>query len=123
MSGRGHYEKLINKPEIFIDEMLEGIYAAHGHALKCVDDDLKAMVRRQKTPGRVTLARAAAAAICPCFWGYVGAGMLDGCSVAGIFFLYKCAGAAADEMMDLDGVKRVAEKARENGRTGPDQRG
>lgn len=31
--------------------------------------------------------------------------------VAGIFFVYKCAGAAADKMMPLDEVKRVAEKA------------
>ncbi|WP_392565409.1 dihydroxyacetone kinase subunit DhaK [Utexia brackfieldae] len=31
--------------------------------------------------------------------------------VAGIFFVYKCAGAAASEMMDLDNVKRVAHKA------------
>ncbi len=34
--------------------------------------------------------------------------------VAGIFFVYKCAGAAAAEMMNLDEVKRVAQKAQEN---------
>lgn len=37
--------------------------------------------------------------------------------VAGIFFVYKCAGAAAWEGQDLDGVKRVAEKACANART------
>ena len=37
--------------------------------------------------------------------------------VAGIFFVYKCAGAAADKMMDLDNVKRIAEKASWNTRT------
>lgn len=37
--------------------------------------------------------------------------------VAGIFFVYKCAGAAADKMMNLDEVKRIAEKAAENVRT------
>jgi dihydroxyacetone kinase-like protein len=37
--------------------------------------------------------------------------------VAGIFFVFKCAGAAADKMMDLDNVKRVAEKAADNVRT------
>ena len=71
--------------------MLEDVYAAHGHALKCVDDDLRAMVRRQKTPGRVALATGGGSGHLPLFLGYVGAGMLDGCSVAGIFFLYKCA--------------------------------
>lgn len=37
--------------------------------------------------------------------------------VAGIFFVYKCAGAAADEMMSLDEVMRVAQKAVDNVRT------
>jgi dihydroxyacetone kinase-like protein len=37
--------------------------------------------------------------------------------VAGIFFVYKCAGAAAAAGLDLDGVKRAAEKARANVRT------
>ena len=37
--------------------------------------------------------------------------------VAGIFFVYKAAGAAAAEGMSLDEVKRVAEKARANTRT------
>ena len=37
--------------------------------------------------------------------------------VAGIFFVYKCAGAAADAMLDLDEVKRIAEKAAANVRT------
>ena len=37
--------------------------------------------------------------------------------VAGIFFVYKAAGAAALEGMPLDEVKRVAEKARANTRT------
>ena len=34
--------------------------------------------------------------------------------VAGIFFVYKCAGAAADNMMSLDEVERIAIKAGEN---------
>jgi len=37
--------------------------------------------------------------------------------VAGIFFVYKAAGAAAAEGMSLDEVKRVAEKAKANVRT------
>lgn len=37
--------------------------------------------------------------------------------VAGIFFVYKCAGAAADKMMSLDEVMRVAQKAVDNVRT------
>ena len=37
--------------------------------------------------------------------------------VAGIFFIYKCAGAAAAKMLPLEEVKRVAEKVCENVRT------
>jgi len=37
--------------------------------------------------------------------------------VAGIFFVYKCAGAAAAELASLDEVKRIAEKACANVRT------
>lgn len=37
--------------------------------------------------------------------------------VAGIVFVYKCAGAAAAQMKDLDEVKRIAEKAAANVRT------
>jgi dihydroxyacetone kinase-like protein len=37
--------------------------------------------------------------------------------VAGIFFVYKCAGAAAEAMMNLDEVKRIAEKTCANVRT------
>lgn len=37
--------------------------------------------------------------------------------VAGIFFLYKCAGAAADQMKNLDDVLAVAQKAKDRTRT------
>jgi len=37
--------------------------------------------------------------------------------VAGIFFVYKVAGAAADDMKSLDEVKRIAQKAADNVRT------
>jgi dihydroxyacetone kinase-like protein len=37
--------------------------------------------------------------------------------VAGIFYLYKCAGAAADELAPLDEVERIAKKAAANVRT------
>lgn len=37
--------------------------------------------------------------------------------VAGIFFVYKCAGAKADELATLDEVKRIGEKAAANVRT------
>ncbi len=190
-------KKIINTPEKFIPEMLEGIYAAHPDMIKSVGDDLHCLVATHKKAGKVGLATGGGSGHLPLFLGYVGKGMLDGCSigdvfqspsaeqmlavtkeidsgagvlyiygnyggdilnfdmaaemadfeegikvesvvagddvasgapvkpggkntrrgVAGIFFVYKCAGAAADKMMPLAEVKRVAEKVCDNTRT------
>ena len=190
-------KKIINTPEKFINEMLEGIYAAHPDMVKFVGDDFHCLVTTKKVPGKVGIATGGGSGHLPLFLGYVGEGMLDGCSigdvfqspsaeqmlavtkeidsgagvlyiygnyggdilnfdmaaemadfeenihvesvvagddvasgapvkpgakntrrgVAGIFFVYKCAGAAAAKMLPLEEVKRVAEKVCENVRT------
>lgn len=190
-------KKIINDPEDYLKEMLEGIYIAHPNQLKYVDDDMQCLVTKTKKKGKVALATGGGSGHLPLFLGYVGDGMLDGCSVgdvfqspsaqqmhaitkeidtgagtlyiygnyngdifnfdmaaemadfeddirvetvlgaddaasagpatpeekstrrgvAGIFFVYKCAGAAADQMLDLDNVKRIAQKASWNTRT------
>lgn len=190
-------KKLINAPENFINEMLEGIYAAHPDQVTYTGDDLRCLVTATPKEGKVGIATGGGSGHLPLFLGYVGDGLLDGCSigdvfqspsaeqmlavtkyinqgagvlyiygnyngdifnfdmaaemadfeedirvesvvagddvasagpkkegeknlrrgVAGIFFVYKCAGAAAEEMMSLDEVKRVAEKACANVRT------
>ena len=190
-------KKIINTPEKFINEMLEGIYAARPDMVKFVGDDLHCLVTTKKVPGKVGIATGGGSGHLPLFLGYVGEGMLDGCSigdvfqspsaeqmlavtkeidsgagvlyiygnyggdilnfdmaaemadfeenihvesvvagddvasgalvkpgakntrrgVAGIFFVYKCAGAAAAKMLPLEEVKRVAEKVCENVRT------
>ncbi|MEW5814167.1 MAG: dihydroxyacetone kinase subunit DhaK [Spirochaetota bacterium] len=187
-------KKFINKPEKFVDEMLEGIVLAHPDKLTYVENDLHCIVKAGgKKKGKVGLATGGGSGHLPLFLGYVGEGMLDGCSVggvfqspsseqmlnvtkaidtgagvlyiygnyggdimnfdmaaemaemegitvkslaagddvasapkgnegkrrgvAGIFFIYKTAGAKADELASLDEVKRVAEKAAANIRT------
>ncbi len=190
-------KKIINTPERFIPEMLEGIYAAHPDDLMCVNGDLHCLVTKHKQAGKVGIATGGGSGHLPLFLGYVGKGMLDGCSigdvfqspsaeqmlavtkeidqgagvlyvygnyngdifnfdmaaemadmeedirvesvvagedvasaapsaegepnkrrgVAGIFFVYKCASAAAAEGRDLDQVKAAAEKACANVRT------
>lgn len=190
-------KKIINKPEDYVKEMLEGIYIAHPDQLTYVADDVHCLVTTRKIPGKVGIMTGGGSGHLPLFLGYVGDGMLDGCAVgdvfqspsaeqilaitkeidtgagvlyiygnyngdifnfdmaaemadfeenirtetvvagedvasagpskpgeknnrrgvAGIFFVYKCAGAAAEAMMSLDEVKRVAEKAAANVRT------
>lgn len=194
---RKNYEKIINKPEDYVTEMLEGLYIAHSDLITCTGGDVHCLVAAHKKPGKVGIATGGGSGHLPLFLGYVGKGMLDGCSVgdvfqspsaeqmlavtreidsgagvlyiygnyngdifnfdmaaemadfessirvesvvagedvasaaptkpgekntrrgvAGIFFLYKCAGAAADKMMNLDEVRRIAEKAAANVRT------
>jgi phosphoenolpyruvate---glycerone phosphotransferase subunit DhaK len=187
-------KKFLNKPEAFVDEMLQGILSAHPDQLKHVADDLRCIVRADAPKsGKVGLATGGGSGHLPLFLGYVGKGLLDGCAVggvfqspgadqmlevtrsidggkgvlyiygnysgdrmnfdmatemadmddirvesyvagedvasapkgeehkrrgvAGIFYVYKCAGAKADEGADLDEVKRIAEKAGANVRT------
>ncbi|HBC25969.1 MAG TPA: dihydroxyacetone kinase subunit DhaK [Ruminococcaceae bacterium] len=190
-------KKIINKPEDYVTEMLEGLYIAHSDLITCTGGDVHCLVAAHKKPGKVGIATGGGSGHLPLFLGYVGKGMLDGCSVgdvfqspsaeqmlavtreidsgagvlyiygnyngdifnfdmaaemadfessirvesvvagedvasaaptkpgekntrrgvAGIFFLYKCAGAAADKMMNLDEVRRIAEKAAANVRT------
>jgi phosphoenolpyruvate---glycerone phosphotransferase subunit DhaK len=185
--------KIMNKPEDFVNEMLEGIYKAHPDKVSYVNEDLRCYVKVHKKAGKVGIATGGGSGHLPVFLGYVGDGMLDGCAVggvfqspsakqmfevtkaidagsgvlyiygnytgdilnfdmaaemadmedihveqvvanddvassikgeenkrrgvAGIFYVYKCAGAAADEMMNLDEVKRVAVKVCQNVRT------
>lgn len=187
-------KKILNTPETFVDEMLEGILAAHPGQLASVGSDLRCIIRANSPrKGKVALSTGGGSGHLPLFLGYVGAGMLDGCAVggvfqspsaeqmlevtkaidggrgvlyiygnyggdimnfdmaaemaamedirvesyvagedvasaprdeqqkrrgvAGIFFVYKCAGAMAEKGADLDEVKRIASKAGANVRT------
>lgn len=194
LKGVKMMKKFLNKPENFVNEMIEGIIAAHPHQLRFVENDLRCIVKAgEKKKGKVGLATGGGSGHLPLFLGYVGQGLLDGCSVggvfqspsaeqmlnvtraidagagviyiygnyggdilnfdmaaemagmedikvvsivaaddvasaskkeknkrrgvAGIFFVYKIAGARADEIAGIDEVKRVAEKAAANVRT------
>lgn len=190
-------KKIINQPENYVNEMLEGIYIAHPDLVTYTAGDVRCLVTANKKEGKVGIATGGGSGHLPLFLGYVGKGMLDGCSVgdvfqspsaeqmlavtkeidsgagvlyiygnyngdifnfdmaaeqadfeedirvvsvvagedvasagpsapgekntrrgvAGIVFVYKCAGAAADAMLDLDEVTRIAQKAADNVRT------
>lgn len=184
-------KKIINAPDDFVYDVLAGIYKVHQDKITFADNEMKAMVKKNIKPGKVGLATGGGSGHLPLFLGYIGDGMLDGCSVgevfqsssardmlsvtkaidtgagvvyiygnyggdklnfemaaemadfesnirvlrvigrddvsvenpenrrgvAGIFFVFKCAGAAADEMLDIDEVARIAQKAADNVRT------
>lgn len=187
-------KKFINDPKDFVDEMMEGILAAHPKQLTIVNEDLRCVVVPEAPiKGKVGIVTGGGSGHLPLFLGYVGNGLLDGCAVggvfqspssdqileitkrvnsgagvlyiygnyggdilnfemaqelaeiegitveqvigkddvtsapkgeeynrrgvAGLFFVYKCAGAMANKMAPLEEVKRVAEKTEMNTRT------
>ncbi len=78
-------KKIINVPEKFVDETLEGIYAAHPEMVQPVQGNLRSYVRARLRQGKVGLASGGGSGHLPLFLGYVGQGMLDGCCVGGVF--------------------------------------
>jgi len=79
-------KKFMNRPEDFVDEMIEGVLAAHPKQVRIVADDLRCYVRADApVEGKVALATGGGSGHLPLFLGYVGEGMLDGCSIGGVF--------------------------------------
>ena len=184
-------KKIINDPAQYTDDMLQGIYRAHGDQVGYVNGDLRCYCTAKKKDGKVAIITGGGTGHLPLFLGYVGEGLLDGCAVgsvfqspsaeqiyeiskaveagagvlylygnytgdimnfdmaaemcdmddiktasivgaddvnsnadvnarrgvAGIFFMYKCAGAKAAQMGTLDEVLAAAQKAKDNTRT------
>lgn len=89
-------KKFLNNPENFVNEMLEGLYAAHPDEIMAAEGNLRCLVTKHKVPGKVAIATGGGSGHLPLFLGYVGKGMLDGCSVGGIF-----QSPSADEMLSV----------------------
>jgi dihydroxyacetone kinase-like protein len=79
-------KKMINAPVDVVDEMLEGLLLAHPDYLAKADGNLRCLVRaKEKGSGKVGIATGGGSGHLPLFLGYIGEGMLDGCSVGGVF--------------------------------------
>ncbi|MCL6528158.1 MAG: dihydroxyacetone kinase subunit DhaK [Thermaceae bacterium] len=79
-------KKILNDPKRFVDEMLEGLYAAHPGMLGYTGGDLRCLVRADApVQGKVALATGGGSGHLPVFLGYVGQGMLDGCAIGDVF--------------------------------------
>ena len=79
-------KKIMNSAEQFVPDMIEGIVAAHPTQLTYVADDVHCVVKAGiKTTNKVGIATGGGSGHLPLFLGYVGEGMLDGCSVGDVF--------------------------------------
>ncbi|MHB0856472.1 MAG: dihydroxyacetone kinase subunit DhaK [Anaerolineae bacterium] len=78
-------KKIINEPMAFVEEMLEGILAAHPTQLRAADDP-RAIVRADvPLPGKVAILTGGGSGHLPVFLGYVGRGLADGVAVGNVF--------------------------------------
>lgn len=78
-------KKIINAPENYADDMLKGIYAAHGDQVKYAEGDLRCYCTATRHENKVAIITGGGTGHLPLFLGYVGDGLIDGCGVGGVF--------------------------------------
>ncbi len=79
-------KKIINDPESFVDEMLEGILAAHPCHLRAATSDNRAIVRADAPiTGQVGIVTGGGSGHLPVFLGYVGPGLCSGVAIGNVF--------------------------------------
>lgn len=79
-------KKIINKPNDFVTDVINGLLKAHPDQLKAVTEDLRAIVRTDATvKGKVAIATGGGSGHLPVFLGYVGKGLADGVAIGNVF--------------------------------------
>lgn len=79
-------KKIINNPNDFVDETMEGIIAAYGDKVRLLNGDKRILLSAYpQKQGKVGIVTAGGSGHLPVFLGYVGQGMLDGCVVGNVF--------------------------------------
>jgi phosphoenolpyruvate---glycerone phosphotransferase subunit DhaK len=89
-------QKILNDPGRFVDEMLDGILAAHPRQLRMAGEP-RAIVRADAPiAGKVAIATGGGSGHLPVFLGYVGHGLVDGCAVGNVF-----SSPSAEQMLEV----------------------
>lgn len=90
-------KKVMNLPEHFVDETMEGIALAFPDKVGFLNGDKRILVSKAPVrEGKVGIVTAGGSGHLPVFLGYVGSGMLDGCAVGNVF-----ASPSAKKMEDM----------------------
>ncbi|MYZ47031.1 dihydroxyacetone kinase subunit DhaK [Propylenella binzhouense] len=78
-------KKLINAPGNYVDEMLDGLVAAHPYLARAGEEGR--VIRRASAPrrGKVGIVSGGGSGHLPLFTGYVAEGMLDACAIGNVF--------------------------------------
>lgn len=98
-------KKMINKPDNVVEEMLQGMVAAHPEYVKRVDG-CDVVVRAGGSQGKVALVSGGGSGHEPAHGGYVGKGMLDA-AVAGAMFTSPTPDQVYEAIKACDGGKGV----------------
>jgi dihydroxyacetone kinase len=79
-------KKLLNDPDQFVDEMLDGLLLAHGDVLRSASPDNRALVRADAPlDGKVGIVTGGGSGHLPVFLGYVGRGLCTGVAIGNVF--------------------------------------
>lgn len=79
-------KKILNTPQRFVDEMVEGILLAHQGQVKTPGDDPRILVRADApVAGKVGIVTGGGSGHLPLFKGYVGKGLCDGVAIGNVF--------------------------------------
>ncbi|AXS40068.1 dihydroxyacetone kinase subunit DhaK [Breoghania sp. L-A4] len=79
-------KKLINNPDSYVDEALEGMRLAHPSSYKISGSNGRVVERAARKPaGKVGVVSGGGFGHLPLFAGYVGEGLLDSCAVGHVF--------------------------------------
>jgi dihydroxyacetone kinase len=78
--------KIINNPDAFVDELVEGLLLAHGDELRPASQDNRALVRTDAgSGGKVGIVTGGGSGHLPFFLGYVGRGLASGVAIGNVF--------------------------------------
>ncbi len=84
-------KKIMNLPDSFVDESLDGIVLAHGGFLKFAGEGHRSVVRADApVAGKVAIVTGGGYGHLPVFLGYVGKGFCDGVAVGNVFTSPSC---------------------------------
>jgi phosphoenolpyruvate---glycerone phosphotransferase subunit DhaK len=84
--GRNAVKTFYNDAERYVDEMLEGIVAAHPDELRFVPGEKRAIMRADApVRGKVAICTGGGSGHLPVFMGYVGKGLLHGAAIGNVF--------------------------------------
>lgn len=78
-------KKLMNAPDAYVDEMLDGLCAAHPTLVRTGERGRVIREARAGAKGKVGIVSGGGSGHLPLFTGYVGRGLIDSCAIGEVF--------------------------------------